>query len=163
MIGLHLINSSLISTTPSPSPTMLSSTSPPKGDITPFTSAAAKSVDNSTWENCLTHSELSFWKHHLHCVRNSITTVTLTNEHRLSINSQHTSTAKPWQQEKKKKGMGELNAAELSQKGVYTRKELTSLFTEASSAFGNPQRVYHAHINGHSQRLKQCITHISYA
>lgn len=72
-------------------------------------------------------SELHFWKYHLHCVRNSITTVTLTNEHGLSINSQHTSTAKPWQQENRD---GELKAAEWSQKSLH--KKGTDIFIHRS-------------------------------
>ncbi len=68
-------------------------------------------------QNNLTHTVT--WKYPLHCVRNSITTVTLTNRHGLSINSQHTSTAKPRQQEKE--GDGELNAAELSQKSLHKK------------------------------------------
>lgn len=43
-------------------------------------------------------------------------------------------------------------------KRAYKGKELTSLFIVASSASGNPQRVYHTHISVHSQRLKQFIT-----
>ncbi len=91
-------------------PLVLSSSSPPERDVTPYTPAAAKSVYNTIiWPSELKISPSLCKKQHYNCN---------TDKQTRSFH-QHTSTAKPRQQEKE--GDGELNAAELSQKSLHKK------------------------------------------
>lgn len=132
-------------------PLVLSSSSPPERDVTPYTPAAAKSVYNTIiWPSELKISPSLCKKQHYNCN---------TDKQTRSFH-QHTSTAKPRQQEKE--GDGELNAAELSQKSLH-KKGIDIFIHRSIQCIRQSSAGYPTHINGHSQRLKQSITHISYA